>query len=429
MLQHLNWIRAQFPALQQMLHEKPVAFLDGPGGTQVPQSVVDAMGHYLITANANAHGHFATSHRTDCVIREAHQAIADFLGCNPSEVIFGPNMTTLTFAFSRAFGKQLRAGDEILVTCLDHDANVAPWQALAERGIVVRTVDIHPEDCTLDLDDFANKLNSRTRLLAVGYSSNAVGTVNDLPKLIQMAHAAGAKVYVDAVHYAAHAPIDVKALDCDFLACSPYKFYGPHVGVLYGKQEQLAKLSPYKVRPVPNTLPDRWETGTQNFEGMAGVTAAIAYLAALGRRLSPQSSDRRTALITALTASHHYGNQLCQSLLSGLQQLPGVTIYGITAPDKMSQRVPTVSIRMEAMRPDAIARFLGEQGIFTWHGNFYALNLTRRLEIEDKGGLLRIGLVHYNTQAEVDRLLNALEVIAVSPSSTTPISHQTSLTV
>ena len=407
----MDWIRSQFPALTQT-DDNPVAFLDGPGGTQVPQRVIDAMGQYLVHSNANAHGAFATSQRTDEVIKAAHGAMADFLGCAPTEVVFGPNMTSLTFAFSRAIGRTLHSGDEILVTCLDHDANVAPWLALREQGIVVHTVDMHPEDCTLDIDDLARKLSARTRLLAITYASNAVGTLNDLPPIIQLAHDVGAWVFVDAVHYAAHGPIDVKQLNCDFLVCSPYKFFGPHVGVLYGKREHLERLRPYKVRPAADVIPDRWETGTQNFEGMAGTVAAVDYLAELGRRVSPQVSHRRRAVLAAMTAIHHYGEHLCKSLIEGLLQLPEVTIYGITQPEQRVWRVPTVAIRMQGVEPVAIAKALGDQGIFTWHGNFYALNLTRRLGVEERGGLLRIGLVHYNTLAEVNRLLTALEQIA-----------------
>lgn len=404
----LDWIRSQFPALAQTMNGSPIAFLDGPGGTQIPQRVMDAMGHYLTHSNANAHGAFATSQRTDEVITAARGAMADFLGCDRNEIVFGPNMTTLTFAISRAIGRELLPKDEILVTCLDHDANVAPWLALREQGIIVHTVDIHPENCTLDLKDLTSKLNHRTRLLAITYASNAVGTLNDLPTIIRLAHDVGAWVYVDAVHYAAHGPIDVHQLDCDFLVCSPYKFFGPHMGVLYGKREHLERLHPYKVRPASDMIPYRWETGTQNHEGLAGVTAAVEYLADLGRLVSPQMSKRRGAVFAAMMSIRHSGEQLCQALIEGLLQLPRVTVYGITAPEQMLWRLPTVSIRMAEYSPATIAKTLGEQGIFTWHGNFYALNLAQRLGIEDQGGLLRIGLVHYNTLAEINRLLAAL---------------------
>ena len=405
---HLAWIRTQFPALAQTWRGEPIAFLDGPGGTQVPQTVIDAISHYLVQANANAHGAFATSQKTDQVIAHAHAAIADLLGCDRDEVIFGPNMTTLTFALSRAIGRRLQPGDEIVVTRLDHDANVAPWRALAERGAIVKTVDIHPEDCTLDRADLAQKLSCRTRLVAVTAASNAVGTMPNVSAIAQMAHAVGAWVFVDAVHYATHAPIDVKAWDCDFLACSPYKFYGPHLGVIYGKREHLARLRPYKVRPAPDRIPACWETGTQNHEGLAGLIAAVDYIAALGRRLAPLATSRRTQLITAMTAMHRYGQQLCQQLIQGLQTMPGITLYGMTDPQRLDQRVGTIALRQGDRAPADIAQFLAQHGIFVWHGNFYALGLTKRLGVEDTGGFVRIGLVHYNTAAEGNRLLSAL---------------------
>lgn len=301
----LTWIRAQFPALAQEMNGRPVVFFDGPGGTQAPQRVIDAMVAYLTLHNANTHGAFVTSRQTDATINAARAAMADFLGCDADEVVFGPNMTTLTFAISRAFGREIRPGDEIVVTRLDHDANVAPWQALEERGAIIRMVDIHVEDCTLDMADMARAINPRTRLVAVGYASNAVGTINDVATITRMAHDAGALVYIDAVHYAPHGPIDVRALDCDFLACSPYKFFAPHMGALYGKREHLERLHPYKVRPASDHVPDRWETGTKNHEGLAGVTAAIDYLAELGWRVKP-AATRRAAIVQAMEAIQTY---------------------------------------------------------------------------------------------------------------------------
>src|SRR3954470_4654146 len=280
----LAWIRSQFPALSQTVNGQPAVFLDGPGGTQVPQRVIDAIGDYLIHSNANTHGAFQTSARSDEAIGAAHAAMADFLGCDPDEVVFGPNMTTLTFAMSRAIGPERQPGDEIVVTRLDHDANVSPWVALEERGVVIRYVDIDVEDCTLDMQDLRRQINERTKLVAVGYASNAVGTINDVAEVTRLAHSVGALTYIDAVHYAPHGPIDLRAIDCDFLACSPYKFFAPHAGTLYGKREHLQRLNPYKVRPAANETPDRWETGTKNHEGMAGVAAAINYLAELGTR-------------------------------------------------------------------------------------------------------------------------------------------------
>ena len=410
----LGWARAQFPALKQEVNGYPAVFFDGPGGTQVPQRVIDAMRDYLVRSNANTHGAFATSRRSDEIIATAHAAVADLLGCDADEVIFGPNMTTLTFALSRALGRELRAGDEVVVTRLDHDANVAPWVALAERGAVIRTVDIHVEDCTLDMADLRRQINERTRLVAVGYASNAVGSINDVAEIIRLAHGVGALAFIDAVHYAPHASIDVRALDCDFLACSPYKFFGPHTGVLCGKREHLARLRPYKVRPALEELPGRWETGTQNHEGLAGVRAAVDYLAELGRLYSPAATTGRAALVAAYEAIRRYERSLIQPLIAGLLEIPGLTFYGIRDPARFDRRTPTVAIRLAGHTPRELADFLGTRGIFTWDGNYYALNLTERLGVESSGGMLRIGLVHYNTAEEVEWLLGALRELTLT---------------
>jgi len=403
----LTWIRAQFPALAQEVNGHPAVFFDGPGGTQVPQRVIDAVADYLIHHNANTHGAFATSRRTDETIDAARAAMADFLGCAADEVVFGPNMTTLTFAISRAFGRDIRPGDEIVLTRLDHDANVAPWKALEAQGAVIRMVDIDTEECTLDMADMARAIGPRTKLVAVGYASNAVGTINDVATITQMAHAVGALVYIDAVHYAPHGPIDVQALDCDFLACSPYKFFAPHMGVLYGKREHLARLRPYKVRPASDDVPDRWETGTKNHEGLAGVTAAIEYLAELGQRIKP-ATTRRAALVHAMEAIKAYERGLSERLIAGLLAIPGLTFYGISDPARFDMRTPTVAVRLAGCTPRELADALGRRGIFCWDGNYYAINLTERLGVEADGGMLRIGLVHYNTAEEIDRLLEAL---------------------
>jgi cysteine desulfurase family protein (TIGR01976 family) len=411
----LEWVRAQFPALKQTMDGQSVVFLDGPGGTQVPQSVMDAISHYLTSSNANAHGAFATSARTDALVVKAREAVADFLGCRPDEIVFGANMTTLTFAISRAIGRDLQPGDEILVTTLDHDANVAPWLALQERGIVIRTVDIHEADCTLDLADLERQLTERTKLVAVTYASNAVGTINPVDKIRQLAHAVGALVFVDAVHYAPHASIDIQALDCDFLVCSAYKFFGPHLGILYGKHKHLNRLLPYKVRPATDEAPACWETGTLNFESLAGLVATIDYLTELGRRVSSSVSNRRDALVAAMMAIQEYEQSLAQELIPSLLKIPGVTIYGITDPARFSWRTPTVGMLLAGYSPYELAKALGERGIFTWNGNFYALSLMQRLGVESRGGLLRIGLVHYNTLEEVQRLLHSLQELAVRP--------------
>lgn len=412
---HLDWIRAQFPALAERVNGRPVVYLDGPGGTQVPRRVIDAVGDCLARSNANTHGGFPTSRRTDETIAAARAGMADLLGCDPDEIVFGPNMTTQTFALSRAIGRELQPGDEVLVTRLDHDANVAPWRALEERGAVVRVVDIDVKDCTLDMADLARQLTERTRIVAVGWASNAVGTINDAAEIVRRAHAVGAIVFVDAVHYAPHAPIDVRALDCDFLACSPYKFFAPHMGALYGKRRHLTRLRPYKVRPATEESPERWETGTQNHEGLAGVAAGIDYLAELGGRVAPAAAERRQSLLAAMEAIRGYERRLVEPLIRGLLAIPGLTFYGIQDLGRFAWRTPTVALRLAGYTPQELARYLGERGMYTWAGNYYALNLTERLGVEASGGMLRLGLVHYNTAEEASRVLEALTALPRRP--------------
>ncbi len=409
----LPYVRSQFPSLSQNVNGHPAAFLDGPGGTQVPQRVIDAISDYLCRNNANTGGAYATSRNTDAVIAEARSAMADFLHCGADEVAFGPNMTTLTFALSRAIGRELKPGDEILVTRLDHDANVSPWLLMAEdRGITVRWAEIHDEDCTLDMADLASKINKNTKLVAVGYASNAVGTINPVKEVAQLAHKVGAVVYVDAVHYGPHGLIDVADLDCDFLACSTYKFFGPHMGVLFGKREHLKRFRPYKVRPNTNAIPNCWEWGTLNHECIAGITACVEYLADLGRRAYPEAKDRRDAIEAAFSAIHEHERGLTTRLIAGLKQIPGAKIYGITDPARFDHRCGTLAVRIDGHTPLELSTKLGDRGFFTWDGNYYALNLTEHLDVEKSGGFLRIGLVHYNTMEEVDRLLAALQEIA-----------------
>jgi cysteine desulfurase family protein (TIGR01976 family) len=404
----IAWVREQFPSLKLQVNGRTAAFLDAPAGTQVPRQVMDAVQNYFLTANANTYGAFLTSRRTDEMILSARAAMADFFNCDANEVVFGQNMTTITFALARAIGRELKSGDEIVVTTLDHDANVAPWRALEEKGVVIRPVDIREEDCTLDLDDLKRKISAKTKLVAVGYASNMVGTINPVSEIAQLAHIAGALIFVDAVHYAPHGLIDVKALDCDFLACSPYKFFGPHMGTLFGKRQHLEKFKPYKVRPATNTSPECWETGTQVQELIAGIGAAVDYIAALGRHCDPAVTNRREALQAAYRATHPYETDLLARLIAGLQAIPGIRIFGITEENRFDERCATLSFRLGDHHPTKIAAFLGERGIFTWDGNFYALNLSERLGVEQHGGVLRVGLVHYNTAGEVDRLLAAL---------------------
>lgn len=396
-------LRAQFPALAA----QPLVFFDNPGGTQVPRSVIDAVADYYATSNANVGGAFATSQRTDAVIAEARRAMADLLGTpDPETIVFGASMTALTFHIARSFAETIRSGDEIVVTNLDHDANVSPWTDLAASGAVIKVADIDPRDATLDLVSLQSALSERTRLVAVTHASNAVGTVPDLQRVIAMAHAVGALVYVDAVQYAPHGPIDVAALDCDFLACSAYKFFGPHVGVLYGKRAHLERLTPHKVRPAKNTIPHRWETGTLNHEGLAGVAAAVDYLAAIGT-----GDDRHARLVSAMTAIRAYEKILSARLLDGLATLDDVTVFGITDPNRLDERIPTVPFTWPRLSPRATAEFLGERGICCWSGNYYALRLMERLGLEGDGGAVRIGPAHYNTVDEIDRLIEALREV------------------
>ena len=404
----IAWVREQFPSLKLQVNGHAAAFLDGPAGTQVPKQVMDAVQNYFLTANANTNGAFLTSRRTDEMILSARAAMADFFNCDRDEVVFGQNMTTITFALARAIGRELKSGDEIVVTTLDHDANVAPWRALEEKGVVIRQVDIRESDCTLDMENLRHKLSAKTKVVAVGYASNIVGTINPVAEITKLAHAAGALMFVDAVHYAPHGLIDVKALDCDFLACSPYKFFGPHMGTLYGKRNHLEKFKPYKVRPATNTPPESWETGTQVQELIAGIGAAVDYIAELGRHSDAGVKSRRAALQAAYQATHQYESGLLTQLISGLPAIPGMRIFGITDRQRFDERCSTLSFRLGDHHPTKIAAFLGERGIFTWDGNFYALNLSERLGVEQHGGVLRVGLVHYNTAEEVDRLLAAL---------------------
>ncbi len=412
--------RQHFPSLALELSGQPVIYADNPGGTQVPQECIGAIADYLARSNANTGGAFLTSARTDALLAEAHAAMADMLNAaDPREIVFGPNMTTLTFAFSRAIGRTLSPGDEIVVTTLDHDANVSPWQALAEeRGAVVRMAEIDPATCTLDMADLHAKITPRTKVVAVGYASNAVGTINDVETITSWAHEAGALAWIDAVQYAPHAPIDVQALDCDFLVCSSYKFFGPHLGIVYGKLPLLERIAAYKVRPATNEAPGKWETGTQNHECLAGLVGTLDYLATLGRAQQARygarfagMSGRRLELHAAFAAIQAYERELVRHLLIGVAELQGVQIYGLTQEADLTRRVPTVALTVAGHTPRALAEGLGQRGIFAWDGNYYALNLMERLGIEARGGALRIGLAHYNTLAEVDRIVAALHEI------------------
>lgn len=410
-------LRRQFPALQHSREGKVPVFLDGPAGTQVPQRTILAMVRYLSTCNANCGGHFATSQESDHILDLARLWMADFLGApSPDEIVFGQNMTSLTFHLGRSLGRTWRPGDEVVVTRLDHDANITPWVLAArDAGATVRWVDIRPEDCTVDMEDLQRKINERTKLVAVTAAANTVGSLVDIPAVVRLAQAVGAQVFVDAVHYAPHAPIDVQAWGCDYLACSAYKFFGPHVGILWGRRELLERLEPYKVRPAAEKLPHRWMTGTQNHEGLAGLTGTLDYLADLGKSLLtpdtvPESGSlRRLQLRAAMQAIRACETELARRLLNLLAALPAFRIWGISDKRRLAERVPTVSVTHARLAPAELAQRLAAEQIYAWHGNNYALALTERLGLEERGGFLRLGLVHYNTVEEIDRLGKALE--------------------
>jgi cysteine desulfurase family protein (TIGR01976 family) len=413
----LSGLRPQFPALSETGPDgQPFVYFDGPAGTQVPTAVIEATADYYRRANANSHGAFETSRRTQAVIAAARSAMADLLGGAPEEISFGPNMTSLTFVTSRALGRSWSAGDEVIVTRLDHDANVAPWVALEEQGIVVHHCDFHPEDCTLDLDHLASLLSRKTRLVAVGHASNAVGTINPVARIAEMAHAVGALLWVDAVHSMPHMSVDVGELGADFLVCSAYKFFGPHIGILWAKREHGERLAPYKVRPSPTTAPEKFETGTQSFEGLAGVTAAVEYLAGIGRREGAAAGEcgappgaRRRELARAMSLIAAWERPMTFRMIEGLTAIPAVRVFGITDPARIAERCPTIACRIGELPPLEVAQRLDERGIFVWDGNYYAIAVTERLGLEATGGMVRIGIVHYNTPAEVERLLRAVE--------------------
>lgn len=410
----LSAIRSQFPSLN-----RPDIFFDNPGGTQIVQQSIDRINKYLIECNANHGGAFATSIASDQVLDEAHQAMADFYNASsPHEIVFGNNMTTLTLHISRSISREWKEGDEIVVTRLDHDANVTPWVLAAQdRGVKVIWVDFDVEDGTLKVDELQKALERKPRLLAVGYASNGLGTINPVDRIVKMAHDAGTQVYIDAVQYAPHGPIDVQKLDCDFLVSSSYKFFGPHAGILYGKRELLEKLFAYKVRPATNELPGRFETGTQNHEGIAGVLGAIEYFQWIGKEFgngNVEGADqgRRLELKKGMTAIHTYELGLSRALLSALESVPGLRLYGLTDPDRLEERVATYTFRLKDLHPRVVAEKLAREGIYVWDGNYYALNVTERLGLEESGGMVRVGAVHYNTLEEVERLRDALLKVA-----------------
>jgi cysteine desulfurase family protein (TIGR01976 family) len=413
----LEAIRSRFPALAS-----GDVILDNPGGTQVPREVTDRIVRYLHETNANHGGAFPTSRASDGVVAEARSAVADFLGAaRTEEIVFGPNMTTLTFQMARSLSRGWKPGDEIVLTRLDHDANVSPWiLAAADRGVTVRWLEFDPADCTWSVEHLRALVCEKTRLVAVGWASNSVGTVNDVAGAAEAAHEAGALLYVDAVHFAPHGPIDVAAVGVDFLACSAYKFFGPHLGMLWGRHELLERTFAYKVRPAGDAPPDRWETGTQSFEAIAGTLGALEYLEWLGETfggdaagsLAGRYQGRRLALKSAMAAIHAWESTLSRALIEALAVVPGLTIRGVTDPLRFGERVPTFSFTLEDRHPRAIAEELGRRGFRIWDGNYYAVGVTERLGLEGKGGMVRVGAVHYNTPEEIRRFGEALREIA-----------------
>ena len=398
-------VRARFPALTREQDGRPVVFADAPGGTQVPRSVIDAMASYLETSNANLHGAFATSQETDDLIDRAHGAAADLLGADPDEVVFGPNATSLLFQISRSIGRTLAPGHEVVVTRLDHDANIRPWVMAAEdAGATVRWADIREADVSLDAGSLASLLGERTRVVAFTLASNAVGTVTPAADIVRLVRelAPEALVAIDAVHAAQHRSIDVRALGADLLVCSPYKIFGPHLGLLFGRRDVLRRLRPYKVRPADEQLPHRWETGTQNHEGLAGFVAAVEYLASLGDATGSRRDRVRSAFAHTIGP---YEAQLAGRFLDGVVSIDGVVLYGIADVARVTERTPTFAVRVGDEHPLDTAKALGERGVFVWDGHYYALELMQRLGLEPTGGAVRIGFCHYNTPDEVDHVL------------------------
>lgn len=408
-------IRNLFPALDRLHGARPLVYLDGPAGTQVPRSVADRIHECMIHHNANRAGKFITSGEVDELMEQAHRTVADLLQVeDPSSIVFGPNMTTLTLAFSRALSRTWSPGDEVIVSKLDHDANYTPWVLAAkDAGVSVRTIEIHAQDATLDLDSLESQLSSRTKLVALTAASNAVGSLTDIPAIATMVHKVGAELFVDAVHYAPHRRIDVRKWDCDYLVCSAYKFFGPHIGILYGRSERMQSLEPYKLRPSPDKIPGRWMTGTQNHACIAGVTAAVDYLASLASDMvtEPEKRSRLELLDAAFEWIEHVETKLIERLILGLQRIRGVRIYGITDTQRFKFRAPTVAFCLDRFDSLAVATKLGQAGICAWHGNYYALPLTLALGTEPQG-MVRLGCMHYNTFEEIDFTLEEISKLA-----------------
>jgi cysteine desulfurase family protein (TIGR01976 family) len=409
-------LRRRFPALARTGGDGlPVIYADAPGGSQVPETVVDAIAEHLRSGISNTHGAFAASEETDALIADARRAASDVTGADPGEIIFGPNSTTLLLHLSRSFGRTLRPGDEVVVTTLDHDANVRPWVLAAEdAGATVRWVDVRDDDVTLDLDSFDAAVNDKTRLVAFTLASNAVGTIPPAAELVRRIHAVGALAAVDGVHFAQHHALDLHALDADIQACSPYKFFGPHLGVLSVRRELLDAWTPYKLRPAPDEAPDRWETGTQNHEGLAGLIAAVDYLADVGRTYGAVDTGdgRRAAVVAGFDAIGTHERGLSERFVRGVNDLPNVRLWGVADVDRLDERTPTFAVRVDDQDPLKTATELARRGIYVWDGHYYAITVMERLGLLDSGGAVRIGFCHYHSADDVDRVLQALADLA-----------------
>lgn len=413
----VDTIRGLFPAFHRQVDGQPAVYFDGPAGSQVPQAVADAVSRYLLTTNANRGAAHATAVESDELLENAHQVLADFLGASdPSSICFGANMTSITLSVSRALSRLWKPGDEIILSRLDHDANVTPWELAArDAGVTVRYIELNPEEWTLNLDSYRSALSEKTKLVAFGYASNATGTINPVGEMIRMASSVGATTYVDAVHFAPHGRIDVEQLNCDFLVCSAYKFFGPHVGVLYGRSSLLNGIRPYKLRPSPESLPGKWMTGTQNHEGIAGAVAAVEYLASLSS-LPNEGVDeqrRRERLDSAFDGIVAHERKLSEAFLELVESVPGIRVHGISDRNQISDRVPTFSLTHPDHSPQELADRLAGMGIFCWAGNHYALPFTEAAGLEPQG-TLRIGALHYNTLTEVARAVDCLRTCVVS---------------
>ncbi len=411
----INYIRGQFPALERTHQGFPVAYLDGPGGTQVPQRVIDTVTQHLIHHNANVQGAFASSIENDEVIQNARVVFADFFGCLWNEVSFCHNSTTISFKLSQAIARDLKPGDEVLITDMDHEANRGPWQILEERGFVLKSVKIDKKSYTIDMADFKEKLSGQTKVVAINYASNAVGTISDVKTMVKLAHDVGAITIVDAVHFALHGAIDVKNIDTDYLFCSAYKFFGPHVGVLYAKKNQMENLRTLKVQEQEDKAPYKFETGTLNHEGIAGAAEAIEFISDIGLKTGNQFSDitsnlegRRKNIMAGMLFIEEYERPLSESFTKELKKVANVKVY---SPPEEYPKTSTISFTMNGVHPNTIAKHLASQGIFVWDGDFYAAQLTNSLGLNESGGFVRIGLAPYNTEEELDRTLAAIRFL------------------